>query len=317
MFDKQIFILTAMMLSLIGNAMEELNVTCQPPWRMSRNENGTPTYLLKYPGTGWPTLTFAPVLKPDTYYLLKWQMKSSVADNSAPFQAVVSFGLSYNSSYHLNPDWSQYSVYFYSGKETSTKIKFLVNPSIAKEIQLKDLQLVPVTQEKFADNLLPDGDFEQSSAFPTHWSKTYGTVTFPGSIVESQDFLAGTKSMVVSSVEQNKGNTGINSIYLPVIPGKRYEMSFWAKSETEITLSASVDGWSPFKHTGKHFYKSSRFKVMPKWHFYSLNVDVPTDLTSYPDLQSKMMRLSFSWKNSGAVKVWLDGVTFRQSPESK
>jgi hypothetical protein len=313
MLYKTFYLAAIMIFTLPGNGLaDELKITLQPPWQMLKDAGGSVEYALKYPGTGWPSLTSATPLKPDCHYMLKWRMKSSIADVSAPFIAVIDAGVTYNFSYLLTPGWSQYAAYFYSDTATAARLRLYINPGEAKEIQVRDLQLIPVTAEMFTGNLLPDGDFESGSGFPANWTKTYGTTVNPAAIIESQNFLAGTGSMVLSACEQNKGTAGINSVYLPVIPGKRFELTFWAKADADMSLAANVDGWSPVKHTGKHFYKGEKVKLSPEWRQYSITVDIPASLSEYPDLNSRMMRLSFTIPQSKTKEVWIDGVIFRQ-----
>ncbi len=308
------FMAMAAMVAGMALRAAELQITPQSPWRAVKEGSGKTGYALQYSGKGWANLGISAAVKPETHYRLTWMMKSTVEDKTGSMQLGLDAGGNHNYSYALSSGWSAYTAYFFSGKADTVKLRLYTNPGEPREINVKDIQLTAVTPEMLASNLLSGGDFENCSGLPVDWGKSYGTPSLMAKISENQDFLSGKQSMEmeIDMAGADKGNGGITSIYLPVIPGRKFEFTFWAKADAETTISASIDCWSPVKHTGKHFYRSERFKVTTEWKSFTVTLPISTDIAAYPDLQNQLTRLSLSWNKTVPAKVLIDGATFRQ-----
>lgn len=285
------------------------NVGMTPPWRKEEVDGGI-EYVLKYGGSGWPGLLIKAGVEPGKHYQLSWRMMGNEADPGAPVKLSVDAGIKFNNSYVITPGWSEFHGFFFSGDRAEVKLNLHMSPGAERTIRVKDLKLEEVTAEKFEKNLFPGGEFEDSIALASGWTRASGTETLISRVEESRDFLSGSRSMVLAAGTGGKGGMAVNSIYIPVLLGKKFEMSFWAKGEG--TLSANIDGWSPVKHSGKHFYKGASFNVEGDWKQFSLSADIPENLAEYPDLESRMIRLTFQRRKDAAGEVWIDNVEFRQ-----
>jgi len=290
----------------------ELKVTPQQPWQSVKTESGNGEFVIKYPGTGWPALSFTAPVMPGRHYQISWQMKSSIADTANPVQLAIDTGAPMVYGYPVTGGWGSYSAFFFSDKSVTAKCRIFINPGPAKEMAVRNLKITEVSPESFAENLLPNGDFEADQGGPVLWTKSYGTERYPARIVENQDFLAGSRSLVINFAATSANSEGLTSIYLPVLPGKKFELSFWAKADRENVLNASAEIWSPVKHTGKHFYKTGSFKLSDNWRKYEVILDIPANVADYPDLQCRLIRLKLSGVKSAGYAVSVDNIVFRQ-----
>jgi hypothetical protein len=109
----------------------------------------------------------------------------------------------------------------------------------------------------------------------------------------------------------------IDSNSMPMIPGKEFELSFWAKADTPFHLNISMDcQFQP--HRPKHLYKQFNVAITQQWKQYSLRTQIPTDEATYPDLQAKLMFIRIYAKNyPEACKVYFDNMRVRLVPEGE
>lgn len=285
------------------------NVSMTSPW-CKEEVNGGIEYVLKYGGSGWPGLQIKAGVEPGKHYQVSWRMMGSEVDSGAPVKLAVDAGIKFNNSYVITTGWIKYYGFLFSGERQEIKLTLHMSPGTERTIRIKDLILEEVTPERFKENLFPGGEFEDSSGLASGWTKASGTEKLISRIEESRDFLSGSRSMVLAPGDGGKGGMAVNSIYIPVLPGKQFQMSFWAKGEG--VLSANIDGWSPAKHSGRHFYKGAAFNVEGDWKQFSFSADIPENLEEYPDLKSRMVRLSFQRRKDAAGEVWIDNVEFNQ-----
>lgn len=301
------------MLSLcmvIPTAGDVLTITPGSSWTASDG-----VYSTRYDGKKDSGISANADVAPDTFYTVTWKMRSSEAELRSLFIVLATVG-DFGScavGYPVSEAWNEYTFSFYSGTTSAVPLRWYNNPSSAKTVEIKDASIQKIPPERFRDNVMPDGYFHTSSVIPVNWNRDDGAPVLPAAIVSVSDFLAGRQCMLLKLEPQEKASTGMCSAFIPMIPGKTFQASFWAKADRELQISFDVNGWPMFKHSGKHWYKSKTVKVTPEWNRYELTVDIPADFTAYPDLQARMVRIRFQNKyNTQTGAVHIAAVTFRQ-----
>ena len=295
---------------------EDLQIAAEKPWQETA-DNGAKCYALDYSGQAQPGLSFPMTIKPDSYYTVSWKMKGSIQEDSGVFGIeLILGGKTETAEYVLTKDWSEYVLYFYSEGASDAKIRLRLNPGKPKTIAIKDIKAGPVTAEQFTKNLLPDGNFESASGIPSNWVRSGSSNINPAKIVTQQGFISGEKSLEVAFIKQAEGQCGIQSIFLPVVPGKDYEFNFWAKAERPQMLSVSMDVIGFTRKVGvAHFYKRDDFKVTPEWKAYSFKTtEIPSDIAQFPDLQNRLLIIHIRWEEKDQDgKVWFDDMSFHET----
>lgn len=292
-----------------------LQITSENPWQET-TDNGIKCYTLDYSGQERSGLSFSMPIKVGSYYMVSWKMKGSVQEDNAPFAIELNMnGKTETVDYVLARDWNDYVFYFYSEDATEAKLCLRLNSGKPKTIAIKDVKADAVTDGQFTQNLIPEGNFENSNGIPANWVRAGSSTINPSRIVTQQGFISGEKSLEVDFIKQATGQCGIQSIFLPVVPGKDYEFSFWAKAEQPRMLSVSMDVIGFTRKVGvAHFYKRDDLKVTPEWKAYSFKTTaIPTDIAAYPDLQNRMLIIHIRWEDKTQDgKVWFDDMSFHE-----
>jgi len=307
-------LLASMTIALGISALgENPAIVAEQPWA-AQDEANTQVYSIVYPGTNYPALAFTVDTAPDAFYKIEFMMK---AQEAGPDQVVLAFDGPLgkgNTQYPLAKEWSVYSTYLFSGNGGAFNFRLYLNPGPVRNIQVKSISATKLSPEDLKANLLPNGDFERQDGITSSWTKSWGVVDYPASIVPSEGFLSGERSMAIDFKPQADGSpVGIQSIQMPVALGKEYEIKFWAKAEQEFPINVDTQTWSVYGHKEKHFWKRDVFKITPEWKEYSLRVAISSDLAQYPDLSAKTVFFYI-----GAVakdqkcRVLFDDVNFKQ-----
>lgn len=300
MFKFKQIIIAFMLVGATGIVMAQtLQIKTSKPWQKN-TKNGKNIYTLTHSGKGWPRLFFSPTIKPDSYYKVTWVMKSSVNEKGTKFGLKIQ--LNDKKAYHnyvLAKDWNNYTGYFYSGKADAVNISLFSKPGVLKTILVKDIKVAQLTAKKFLQNLLPDGDFESSQGMPVNWRCREDCISLSG----AQGFLSGEKSMEVNFPARDtiKQFPRIQCLFMPVIPGKEFELIFWAKAESNFVIALSL-------YKVHKFHKGFNFLISTEWKQYSLKVKIPVKLRD--------LLISIRGKISNkAGKVWFDDMVFRERVE--
>lgn len=286
---------------------ETLSVTAQSPWKTS------PDMLsIDYDGKTYANISASPAVDPDSHYIIRWKMRASAKEVKPVIQAAAEVGDFGNAirSYCISVSWNDYAFCFFSGSASAVSFKLYSNPSSPKTMEVKDMSITKVDPAQFSINLMPDAYFTAAKDIPVLWRPGYGIPEHPASLVPAEDFLAGEQCMQITVRDPDKG-TSIESINIPMLIGKTFQLVFWAKSSADTVITGGVNGWSMYKHTGGHWYKQESFKVTTTWNEYSMRFSIPADLAAYPDLRSQMLLVNFGQKKSDGI-VRISGVKFRQ-----
>ncbi|MDY5696830.1 MAG: carbohydrate binding domain-containing protein, partial [Victivallales bacterium] len=108
------------------------------------------------------------------------------------------------------------------------------------------------------------------------------------------------------------GNSGIISGKIPVVPGKTYRLSFWAKASVPAGLTAEFSLWDPAgNHKPQHFHSGAQVKIDSGWKKYEVSIPIPSDVGTYPDLAERMGSITFGTWNGPEVQFLIDDISFQ------
>ena len=271
------------------------------PW----HETAKGTYSINYPGKGWPMLERTLELKPETFYRVTLEARSEGGTPACNLIFRRGDGVTVFNSIIPTSDWSRQTFWFYSRNAKTAKLQCTFDPKGgAGKIAVRDIRTEEVS-DPASGNVMPDADFEQNTA-PLFW-RAHRKGTVAPVLAESGDFLTGVRSLQFTS----SGNSGIISGKIPVIPGKTYRLSFWAKASVPAGLTAEFSLWDPAgNHKPQHFHSGAQVKIDSGWKKYEVSIPVPSDAGTYPDLAERMGSITFGTWNGPEVQFLIDDVSF-------
>lgn len=288
----------------------ELDLKENPPWQ----KIGTGEFSVKYSGKGWPGLV-AEIPSPTTnsFYKLSWEGK---AEAGVP-RTFVSIDYPQEKKdtlyipWHPAAEYERYLQYVPAQMDAVAKrICFSMNPGPGGNVFIRNAALTPVLPAELEQNLLPDGDFESGNTRPANFFRV-NAAPFEGiNIVPSPAFLSGCRSLELHPKAGEKFT--MESIYLPIVPGRKVNMIFWAKAEHPAVLRGIINFSARIHKGGKHLYASANFKLNEQWQQYSFRFDVPTDTAAYPALLDRMAKLQYNLSPAEQEnRIFLDNIEFR------
>lgn len=304
-------LIASLALCVLAPGATGLELKARAPWKTAAEGEFTVDYM----GKGWPGLVgHAPETRDNVFYKLSWEGKS---EDGIPHTFVL-VDYKGEKSKNLYIHWSptgtdQKYVHYFSGRSgVAPEILFSMNPGPGGKVSVKHVKLEEIAPSALAENLLPDGDFESGNTVPTGFSRIDGEngTPFRGmAIVPGPAFLSGTKSLELAPEAGEK--FVVLSSYLPVVPGKKVELRFWAKAEQDIVLRVVINFAGRINKGGPHLYTDRRFKITEQWQEYILEFDVPGDTARYPSLLDGMARLHFDLDTPAhSNKVYFDHMEF-------
>ncbi|MBN8216874.1 MAG: hypothetical protein J0L75_09545 [Spirochaetes bacterium] len=307
-------ILLSLLLALPA-AAKGLEADPQSPW-----EKEGDAFRIEHDGSRVVALKGSAEVEAETYYQIRWRMKASIDDprpSASILVGVGEFGNSQN-AYVVADGWNEYSFFFYSGSASRIDYALQTAPSSAKRLEVRGLSLEKIPAGRFADNLVPDGLFLAALKFPVLFQPIKENTNLAARLVPAPDFLAGEQCIRLSLDNPGSKPSAMESAYLPMIPGKSFRFTFWARADVDVVLNNFLNGWSMYRHSGGHWYKGTPFKIGPDWNEYSYVVDIPGDLAVYPDLAGRMLKINFSAKKRDEKgSIWISGIRFALAEEKK
>ena len=218
--------------------------------------------------------------------------------------------------FRFHDKWSECLHYLYAPESGSVNMVF---PSASGEFQLRNFSVTELSEADLKGELLKDGDAESEFcfggdflAFNKKGPKT--TVT----VVDNPGHFAGNRTFLYKIAQIENGQQGFVSRDLPLIPGKCYQLSFWAKSHAPIWLESGLSLSAPFGHKGKYFSKKERCKIGTEWSFQKFTFEIPTDTALYPDLEAHMGRVIINLTRAPqAGELWIDDLSLKQIDPQK
>lgn len=179
-------------------------------------------------------------------------------------------------------------------------------------VEVKNFKLEKLTEKELADNLIPDGEFETGAGADFLKNNSNNSKPVIGETVPSPDFFSGEKSLELAfgvSSAENK----LATHYLPMIPGRKMQLKFWAKStgKNKLTVIMNTIPRIGAVHKGRHLFLTKPFTLDEEWKEYTLSFQPGEDYETVPDLKYHLLKLQFFTPDSGSGKIWLDNLDYR------
>ncbi len=274
---------------------DDVNMAINAPWQTG-DEPGI--YEIYYQNSGSPQLTAEIPVRPKTFYQLTWSAASQPAD--APFlKASVTLGketLIY--PWRAAAEWTKSRIYFYNEDASTAKIAFYPEVAGNVHLRLRDLDFEEMFPEMLTDNLLFDSGIEDGGRIAAFWKKTYF----------SEKAMVGDDSL-----DWLTGECGIESFYMPVVPGKSYELSFWALAQRDMEILVIMSLRPPNDiHQGKHFLLSRRIMLSNEWRTHKIDFSIPDNFQEYPDLASRLLQILLITDRGVSGGIRFDHIEFHQ-----
>lgn len=295
-------------LAAVEPAAFTAQVKPMPPWR----QNGDRAFAIRYSGRDWPTLQITAAWERNTFYRIDFEARADIGEQFMTLK--VGGGRQRSYKWRCSGPWARYRMYVFSGENGIPSLSLHPEPGAPSGIEIRNFTVTPMTEAELQAELLPDGDFESGNPVASQWLAAHQTEAFPGAVVANTDYLAGEKNLRITFAKQQKGRPGLESLFLPMRPGKRYRLSFWARSTgDDATVGAVIDTFAP-NHTGGHFYRQQRFVAGREWRNFTVEAAIPADTGQYPDLLDGVGRIRFHAVSGDPQEILLDDISFAELP---
>ncbi len=228
---------------------------------------------------GTASLELKAAVKPDTFYVLEWEARGALSDNSGQAQSLLKLDRTVFPGFEVDKEWNLYRNYFYSGKKNSVLFSIYLRRSHEQALEIRNLKLLELSSSDYKKGYL--FDFEKDQTLPGFWTRSWGQKKFAAAIVKS-NFINGDKSMKL--VSDGTTQASISSGVFPVIAGAKYKISFWAKGSANGSL-LFVFNSNNQRLSGNHppiNLLRKHCAIETEWKEYSFEVTYPTDLKKYP-----------------------------------
>ena len=255
---------------------------------------------------GWPRLTSKQDVKAGKFYKVTFECKRDgdsipavyLRINDGVGREFGTFSCTFNT-------WTTQCAYFPVSKDGTSTVIWGFDPKEKGKLTVRNGKFEEVTPEMMKQNLVLNGNFEDETVKGTaFWkNRNWKSNVFPGKVVEGAGFLSGIKSLELPF------GSGVTSVKVPMEKGKKYELTFWAKGTKDAVIGATLGLWSIRKHQGKHFYRSRKFKLGTEWKEYKLEITLPTDEETYPDLKDGTGEISIG-VNTKDGTYYLDDISY-------
>lgn len=282
-----------------------MDVPLQITTRSSRWKHENNVYTLRQVEKGRDRLVIHFSPEESTWFRFDWAMRYSDADPSARAGVRIERdGKMGRFQFPATTKWERHTLYFSAKNAKSVKIDITLLQCNAGDFQIRDCKITTLGQKPFSLQLFSGGENDTEDLPFRFCLKTTGI-----KIVSSNAFLTGEKALEVES--QNTAQALLQTVPLPVLPGKEYLLKFWAQSASVKAMAMSISCWSPWRHRGKHFYKRKVIKLDKECQEFSLSVKIPDDCSAVPDLQDGVNIVFESLKGERG-KILLNDISFAE-----
>lgn len=269
----------------------EPQIKLNKPWTGSLKDG----FTIDYKGKNYPRIITRWNVKKESFYLVRLEGSSSEASTLG---CRIMFGKrKMVTKLELDKQAVTINIPVYTGDFDTLSLDFFKSPSDPVKVSLKILSVKEMSQKELAaDQFAGSGNFETSVPMLTPRNKV--------NVIPCDRFAAGEKALELPPA------VTLTAPYLAVIPGKKYELRFFACSSEQSSITASVQLWSPFGHKGKHFYKPETFKLGEHPTLCRVEVVIP-DSAQIPDAADRIASVKLSSAKKGGT-IWIDELTFKE-----
>ena len=260
-------------------------------------------------------------VRSELVYKLTWEDRRE--GNGDQLLSVVLSPGEKNTGWQFKPtdDWRTRTMYVYNPEASEMKFRIAVKKGEPGSILVRNVNCCMMTPEDLQKNLLTNWNFEEESAGIDFWKReplSRNAAQFR--IAADVNPMNGEQSLELFLPERDQRPAGICCRDIPIVPGRSYIFSFWAKGSRKMNLHATVSVWSPFwppfDHKKKHSWQARAFKIDETWRPYRWKLSIPSDISEYPDLKWRMVRIGFSsFKSAEIGRIWLDDIVFQEEED--
>ena len=298
----QILILLSAVFFMHGAFAEE---TFQVKTQSSRWKKTNNAYTLQQLEKGADRLVILFTPKANAWYRFDWTTRCSDATRSAKMGVRIERnGKKGRFQFPASTKWIERSLFF-SVQDTNW-IKIDITPLECKAgiFQVQDCKITELDQNPFSVKLISGSEDGAADSLYRYCQKTTGA-----KIVPTNAFLAGKNALELNA--GGKAEILFQTVPFPVQRGKEYQLKFWAQSDSLNAMAMNISSWSPWGHSGKHFYKRETIKLGSECQEFSLLVKIPDDFSASPDLQDGASVIFESIKGENG-KILLSDISFAE-----
>lgn len=179
------------------------------------------------------------------------------------------------------------SSYFYApASDVEQIMRFQLFGTSGFRAQISNIRLEKLSEDDLRKITV---DFNSETGNTPLFFHTYSWKDGDVAVVDAEDHIDGGKAMRVTAGAVQKKYSVISS-YLPVSFGKKYRLTFSAKSPDSAALTFGPNTYVPGQRNWK---KLEKFALTPEWKEYTVEFASP-DLNLYPHMKSRTFFLDLS-----------------------
>ena len=306
---KHILLLGALLFFTTLHAAAPVEITGVTPlagWKQTAPE----TFEIRHEGKFVAHLMAEAAIRPGTYYRIRWNSKAGKDCKTLNPHAMIQLKETEYIDWNSSEEKAPRTLFFYSGESSTVKFSLYLPRNCRGTLLVDHLTLEQLDDSDLQRNLFQSPDFESESSLPGEWRKSWNQKTRIATIRRTDDFLAGKQSLSLDQAN-DAPKVSVNTLPLPILPGRSYTFSFWAKGEGPEKLLVVI-GLPNYGKKWKHFNVRKTFLLEKNWKQYKLSVHFPAKETEYPALRKRMARISFLNEDGKPGRIVLDQLDFRQ-----
>lgn len=261
-----------------------------PLWKVPRGWSATPE-LLECRFTGWSAVSVNLKIPKAGICRLTFQYRTP-GGTGTPLK--VQFAKETTAAYPATEEWSTASFYFRAG--AAGPLTLIAEGKSPCTLQIRQPRLELLTETDCRKFRLDAGD--GIAAFRTMKGEPHRTVATDDHIEEGAAFLS-----------RGKEARELRSIELPVQPGRKYRLAFWAKGAPGSFRVYVDGGWLP---NTRYWSVQQTKPVSNEWKKESLEFTLPS-VEAYPVLKRGLVSCRFSVP-AGQEEFLLKGVELEELP---
>lgn len=168
--------------------------------------------------------------------------------------------------------WEKLSGYLCMPTDGNASLNVYIECKLPIEVAIRKLRLEPFMAEQLSTIKL---ESEKGLAVPWEPQVKFRNSASRMELVPAEDHIEGGYALRI--LPEKGVRTAVAGIAVPAMENSDYRVSAWLKSDTEMPVILTADGWVPGE---KHWYKKQKFRVTGEWQRFSFDFKTP-ELSCY------------------------------------